>query len=363
MGATARVKPVLVDAYGRPLKDLRLSVTPECNLDCFFCHMEGLTSRGPLRPGTYLKMGGELLTPGDYEVIAEAGRRLGIASYKITGGEPLVRPDIVEVIEALARSRGEISMTTNGTLLEAYAFKLADAGLKRVNVSIHGLQLKTYTAIMGRPLLERALKGVKAALEAGLGVKINFVLVRGLNEADFWRMLEMAEDMGIDLQVIELHPAGRGAKVVGSYRSPLEEIKSKLEALAVRVERGRLHNRPVYVLPSGVKVFIVEPTGNPIFCQGCERLRISWNGELLPCLYWKGGKPSLLPALRSSVGFEEKVRMVAAILAEANTLRRPTAYYSPSNSPRASTPRGSLRLGHPSKARTLRIAMKAVNGA
>ena len=362
MGASVPAKPVLVDAYGRPLKDLRLSVTPECNLDCFFCHMEGLTSRGPLRPGTYLKMGGELLTPGDYEVIAEAGRRLGITSYKITGGEPLVRPDIVDVVESLSRSRGEISMTTNGTLLDVYAARLVEAGLRRVNVSIHGLQLKTYTAVMGRPLLERALRGVKAALEAGLGVKINFVLVRGLNEADFWKMLEMAEEMGIDLQVIELHPAGRGAKVVSSYRSPLEEIKGKLEALAVRVERGRLHNRPVYVLPSGVKVYIVEPTGNPIFCQGCERLRVSWNGELLPCLYWKGRRPSLLPALRSPAGFEEKVRMVAAILAEANTLRRPTAYYSPKNGVVAKSPRGALRLSHPSKNKIVREALKAASG-
>ncbi len=351
--------PVLADAYGRPLKDLRLSVTPECNLDCFFCHMEGLTSRGPLRPGMYARMGGELLTPEDYLVIAEAGRRLGIESYKITGGEPLVRPDIVEVVEALASSGGEVSMTTNGTLLEDLAARLAEAGLSRVNVSIHGLQLKTYTAVMGRPLLPRALRGVKAALSAGLGVKINFVLVRGLNESDFWRLLDFAERNGVDLQVIELHPAGRGAKVAGRYRSPLEEIKSKLEAMAVKVTRGRLHNRPVYLLPSGVKVYIVEPTGNPVFCQGCERLRISWNGEILPCLYWKGERPSLLPALRRASTFEEKVERVAEVLALANTLRRPTAYYGLGRDAPATARRGGLRISHPSRARIVRAAVEA----
>jgi cyclic pyranopterin phosphate synthase len=250
-------------------------------------------------------------------------------------------------------------MTTNGTLLEGLAGRLAEAGLRRVNVSIHGLEAKTYARIMGRPLLDRAMRGVRAALEAGLGVKINFVLVRGVNEGDFWRMLSLAEKLGVDVQVIELHPAGRGEKVAGSYRRPLDEIKPKLEAVAVRVERGRLHNRPVYVLPSGVRVYLVEPTGNPVFCQGCERLRISWNGEILPCLYWRGRRPSLLPALRGPGSFEEKVARVAAVLAEANTLRRPTAFYGPGREPPSGDGARLGRLRHPSRRRIVEEALRA----
>ena len=347
----------LVDAYGRPLKDLRLSVTPECNLDCFFCHMEGLTSSGPVRPGAYARMGGELLSVDDYYVLSAAASQLGVETYKLTGGEPLVREDVEEIVRVLSERSYEVSMTTNGTLLPLKARGLAESGLSRVNVSIHGMDLKVYRAIMGRPLLDLALKGVDAALEAGLGVKINFVLVKGVNEGHFWRLLGYAESRGVDVQVIELHPAGRGAKVAGSYRRPLDHIKPKLEAQAVREEKGRLHNRTVYVMPSGIKVYLVDPVYNPRFCEGCFRLRISWDGSILPCLYWKGPRPSILPALRSQASFEEKVEMVKEVLVKANWLRRPSAFYGPGRERplAASRPGGGLRIRHPSKSSSLRL--------
>lgn len=338
---------VLVDAYGRPLKDLRFSVTPECNLDCFFCHMEGLTSRGPVRPGMYSKMGGELLYPEDYRLVGIAARELGVSSFKLTGGEPLIREDIAEITRALSETGCEVSMTTNGTLLERKAHELAGAGLSRVNVSIHGLSREIYEKILGRPTLDQALRGVRAALEAGLRVKINYVLVHRLNEGEFWKILDLAEDWGVDVQVIELHPAGRGAKVAREYRAPLRVIEEGLLKASVRVLRGRLHNRRVYELGSGVRVHIVDPVDNPHFCEGCYRLRVSWDGSLLPCIYWKGRRPSLLPALRSGGSVEEKLAKIKEALVEANRLRRPTYFYGVGRDAQPRSLTGRLRISVP----------------
>ncbi len=343
-------KAVIADAYGRPLKDLRMAVTPECNLDCFFCHMEGASQSGPEKPGSWKPV----ISAEEYGIIGEAASLLGVGSFKLTGGEPLLREDVEEIVENLA-VYGEVSMTTNGILLPVKARGLARSGLARVNVSIHSLESHVYERITRRRVLGLALKGIEAALNAGLGVKVNMVLLKGVNEDDFWRLLQLAEELGFDLQVIELHPAGRGAKVAGRYRRPLDAIEEKLSSMAVALETGRLHNRRVYRLSRGVRVYIVDPVENPIFCMGCYRVRLTWDGRILPCIYWKGRTPSILEALKSGLSREERVLSVAQVLIEANILRRPTFLFGPDREPEQGSDGRGLRIGVPSRSKARRV--------
>ncbi|BAN89841.1 GTP 3',8-cyclase MoaA [Aeropyrum camini] len=347
----------VVDAYGRPLRDLRIAITPECNLDCFFCHMEGATESGPMRPGSW----SPVLSVEDYDIIGEAASRLGVDSFKLTGGEPLIRGDVEKIVAVLAKY-GEVSMTTNGILLPLKASSLRRAGLARVNVSLHSISEEVYEKITRRRAVKLALKGVEAALKAGLRVKVNMVLLRGLNEGEFWRILRLAEDLGFDLQVIEVHPAGRGRRVLSSFRRPIDVVEERLSSMAMAVETGRLHNRRVYRLPSGVRVYLVDPVENPVFCMGCYRVRLTWDGRLLPCIYWKGPYPNVAEALRRGGSRGEKVWRVMKVLLEANALRRPTYLFRLGDGqepPRIGNRRG-LRLALPGRAKAERLAYSSL---
>ncbi len=340
-------EPLIWDAYGRPLDDLRVLVTPECNLDCFFCHMEGSGLQGPARPGSYQ---GGVMTPGDYLVLAEAAARIGIKYFRVSGGEPLVRRDICEVIAALTHTGIPVGVTTNGVLLDRYAPCLASLGVDKVNVSIHSLDPESYKSITRRPLLFRALRGVKAAINAGLRVKVNIVLLRGKNESEVKRLIELAAKLGFEVQLIELHPVGRGSKVMDSY-VPAGEVLEKMGFRVVGVERGRIHNRSVLVLDNGVKVTIVDPVENPLFCAGCTRMRIRWDGGVIPCINWKREPPAnVLEAIKRARSFEDAVDGVIRELEKANRWRRPF-YLFPLNDGMhpARAPAGRLRLWLPGK--------------
>lgn len=350
-GAVAS-EPLLRDAYGRPLEDLRVLVTPECNLDCFFCHMEGSGLQGPARPGSFR---GEMMTPGDYLVLAEAASRIGVSYFRVSGGEPLVRKDICEVIASLSHTGIPVGVTTNGVLLDKYAGCLAGLGVDKVNVSIHSLDPESYKSITRRPLLGSALRGVRSAVDAGLRVKVNIVLLRGKNEGEVKRLIDMAARVGFEIQLIELHPVGRGSRVMNNY-VPAGEVLEKLGFRIVGVERGRIHNRNVLVLDNGVRVTIVDPVENPFFCAGCTRMRIRWDGGVIPCINWRGSTPAnVLRAIRMATSFEKAVEAVISELERANRARRPFYLFPVGDGlPPARNPRGgSLRLqlpGRPSRA-------------
>ncbi len=338
--------PAITDAYGRPLNNLRIAVTDECNYRCIFCHMEGESSEGPARPGA----GRAILTPEDYWLVARAASLVGVSKFKVTGGEPLLRHDIVGIVENIhqASPQAEISMTTNGYFLAKLVGKLVNVGLKRVNVSIHSLRPEVYKFITGIPGLDRALKGLKVAVDAGLGVKVNMVVMRGLNEDEILTMAEFAAKHGATLQLIELHPVGLGAKFFRKYHYPLEKVEKTLEELASRVERRSLHNRPIYILPGGVRVEIVKPVSNPLFCAGCTRVRLGPYGDLLPCLNWRGPRPIITPILRnSSLTAEEKVVEIAEALVDLVASRKPFYMCTLKNCPT----NGRVRLGRISHAK------------
>ncbi|MEB3844499.1 MAG: GTP 3',8-cyclase MoaA [Desulfurococcales archaeon] len=312
------------DAYGRYLNNLRIAVTAECNYRCIFCHIEGEPLEGPVKPGVLSAQ----ITSGEYALIAEAAWRVGVDKFKLTGGEPLLRADIVDIIRSIRESapKAEISMTTNGYFLEKLAVTMREAGLQRVNVSVHSLDPERYAFITGVPGLDRALRGVKAAVDSGLGVKINMVVLRDVNSSEIWDMLEYARAHGATLQLIELHPVGLGARFFQKYFYPLSKIERELSARGAKVLRRSLHNRPVYILPDGARIEIVRPYSNPLFCAGCTRIRLGPFGDLSPCLNWRGPRPSILGILKNrELSREEKIILIASKMVDLVAQRRP--YY------------------------------------
>ncbi|MDI6819896.1 MAG: GTP 3',8-cyclase MoaA [Candidatus Hodarchaeaceae archaeon] len=262
------------DRFGRSLTALRISVTDDCNLNCFYCHREGcLTSE-------------RAMTADDMGRIVKLAAEFGVRKVKLTGGEPLMRGDIVDIVSSIARAPiSEISMTTNGTLLADVADELAEAGLARVNISLDTLDPKTYERITGKDLLDDAFAGIDAAVSAGLmPVKINMVVLAGINEGEIGQMVAYASQRGAILQLIELLQISGDGQNLSCYHRDLGDIERELQKQAVAVEtRRHMNARKKYILRGG-EVELVRPMHNSEFCMHCTRLRLTSDGYLKPCL-------------------------------------------------------------------------------
>ncbi len=266
---------MLADAFGREVTDLRVSVTKRCNFACVYCHDEGL---GPVaRPSS---AHGDEVTPAEVERLVRVGRSLGIRSVKFTGGEPLVRPDLEEILDRTVRHIPDVSLTTNGSMLERRAPALRAAGLKRVNVSVDSLDPAEFREIR-RGSLAPVLRGVRAALDLGLKpVKLNLVVLRMTLDnipgmIDFVR----GED-GLRLQLIQFMPEyNRHPEWMVDIRS----VRAWLEAHASQVLVREMHHRRVYQF-DGAEVEVVDPVDNAEFCLNCHRIRVTHRGELKGCL-------------------------------------------------------------------------------
>ncbi|MEM0248300.1 MAG: GTP 3',8-cyclase MoaA [Ignisphaera sp.] len=279
---------LLVDKWGRELRNLRISVTSSCNYHCIYCHREGLVNDG------------YGLLAEEYKAIAYVATSLGIREFKITGGEPLIRKDILEIVKAISDHKpNDLSMTTNGYWLELYAEKLAEAGLKRVNVSVPSLNRERYKYVTGLDALDKVLRGLKTALDAGLNpVTINVVVLNGVNDNEYKDFIELASSHGYRLRFIELEPISVPNTVFKKLYKPLNNITKYLEEVAVRKYFRDLHHRPVYILDVGTEVEVVKWLHNAEFCMHCNRIRLTANGILLPCIMSTKGidlKPFLKP--------------------------------------------------------------------
>jgi len=257
----------LRDPFGRNINGLRIAVTSQCNMRCLYCHHEG-----EVNPGD--QMSGETITN-----VIRAGADMGVKSIKFTGGEPLMRPDLEEILKDLPQHL-DLSLTTNGTFLAERAQALAKAGLDRVNVSLDSLNPDIYSKITGgtKKDLDRVLKGIDAALEAGLTpIKLNMVILKE-NEDEVWDMVDFARENGLILQLIELLDL-EGLGLGGD----LGRIEDELERRADRIVTRRMHRRRKYFL-QGAEVEVVRPIDNTEFCANCNRLRVTSDGKLKPCL-------------------------------------------------------------------------------
>ena len=258
---------VLKDSYNRPVSNLRISLTPKCNLSCIYCHAEG--ENAPQ----------EQISAPDIAEILRVAAGFGIRSVKFTGGEPTLRPDLVDIIRSVPEGM-ESSMTTNGTLLAAIAGDLKCAGLSRVNVSLDSLDPVTYKKITGTDRLSDVLDGIAAALDAGLTpVKLNMVVLKGINEHeidDF--MAYIRGNRNLILQLIELMQFNNCA-----HHGDMNGLEGSIAARATQVLTRRMHHRKKYCL-DGAEVEVVRPRHNTEFCAFCNRLRVTSDGKLKPCL-------------------------------------------------------------------------------
>lgn len=289
---------MLTDPSGRTLTRLRLSLTERCNLRCIYCDKEGLSA-----PDDHMSL-------EEIVRLAEVGSRLGMSKIKLTGGEPLLRPDIVEIVRRIASLPpvSEVSMVTNGTLLAKTADALAKAGLRRVNVSLASLDPEVYKRICGGDV-QRVLEGIRKAKAAGLTpIKINTVVLKGLNEDGIPALMDFCTSMGTVLQLIELHYV-EGIVDEAFFRRhyvSLGPIEKELSASAVEVVRRMdMQFRPKYVLKGGLEVELVRFTGNCDFCVHCTRLRVTSDGKVKPCLMRDDNLVDALTALRNGAEDEE----------------------------------------------------------
>ncbi|MGA3192567.1 MAG: GTP 3',8-cyclase MoaA [Candidatus Bathyarchaeia archaeon] len=304
---------VLKDEYGRPLLNLRIAVTKRCDLNCSYCHGEGDQSPGEICHG-------EMMSEEIVRIVRVAAK-LGISKVKLTGGEPLMRKDLVEIVRGIASTPGltDLSMTSNGTLLASVAEELHSGGLNRVNISLPTLDADVYHKLTGGRV-QNALAGVRAAVNAGLcPVKLNMLILKGANDASVPEMIRFAERTGAILQLIELEPMNMSSEFYSMYHKSLEAYEAVLKENAVKVEsRPYMHNRRVYHLPSS-RVEVVHPIENTEFCLHCTRLRVTSDGKLKPCLMRNDNLVDVLTPLRKGAGDEQ----LAELFRQANQKRQP----------------------------------------
>jgi len=249
---------------------------------------------------------------------------LGISKVKITGGEPLMRKDVVEIVGGIAAIPGlqDLSMTTNGTLLGSLAEELHASGLKRVNINLPTLNEGVYNKLTGGRL-ENVSEGVKAAVRTGLyPVKLNMLILKGVNDCDVPEMIDFARETGTILQLIELEPINISDAYYSTHHKLLDEYEVMLRQKAINIEtRKYMQNRRIYHLPD-VKVEVIHPIENTEFCMHCTRLRVTSNGKLKPCLMRNDNLVDILTPMRNGANDQELIELFKI----ANRKRQPYNY-------------------------------------
>ncbi len=274
-------KERLIDDYGREIRSLRFSLTNRCNLNCIYCHNEGEGRRGE---------SGEISAELVIEIARVASAYFDIRRIKFSGGEPLMRDDLVDIVQGMRDFEDDISATTNGVLLSKYAAELADAGLDRVNVSLDSLKEERYDFITSsRNNLPKVIDGIYSAIDAGLtSLKLNTVLLKGINEDEIISMVGFVRECNnrgggevAILQLIELIPSFNPSML--NYKADFYGIEAELKSKASAIKTRRLQRRRKYFV-DGVEVEVVHPMDNTAFCANCSRLRITSDGKIKSCL-------------------------------------------------------------------------------
>lgn len=270
----------LVDPQGRTIRYLRISVTDRCDLRCRYCMSEKMS---------FLPRS-KLLSLEEIAIIAERFIARGVTKIRLSGGEPLVRRDVGDLVRRLGRHVGagldELTMTTNATRLAAHAQEMVDAGIRRINVSLDSLDADRFRYITRHGDLDRVIEGIAAARAVGLAVKINMVALAGLNEDEIPAMLQWCVDQGHDLSLIETMPLGAIDEDRTDRFVPLTRVFENLQAqFALSRDAHRTGGPARYwrVGDTSTKLGLISPlTAN--FCDGCNRVRLTTEGKLYMCL-------------------------------------------------------------------------------
>ena len=285
------------DQYNRPILSFRMSITNRCNLNCLYCHHDGML---PSK---------DEMTPLEIEKITKIAKDLGVRRVRLSGGEPLIRKDIVDIVDKISQiGFKDISITTNGTYLSKYSKDLKDAGLDRVNVSLDTLNKDRYKFLTKKDYLDSVKDGILKAVEVGLNpVKINMVMMKGINEDEVWDMFRFSRDNGLILQLIELMESENCEDNIFSqdYHLNISPIEEEIEKIADDVKvRKDMQNRRKYYIGKG-EIEIVKPLDNTNFCSNCTRLRLTPRGQIKPCLLRNDNLIDIIGPLRNGASDEE----------------------------------------------------------
>ena len=289
----------MIDPFGRDISYLRVSVTDRCDFRCTYCMSEDMTFL-PKK---------DVLSLEELERLCGVFVKLGVKKLRLTGGEPLVRKNIMSLIRNLGQHLDtgdleELTLTTNGTQLHKYAEELFDCGVKRVNVSIDTLDPEKFTEITRWGKLENVLRGIEAAANSGLKIKLNTVALRGTNDNELPNMVKWAGEQGFDITIIEVMPMGDiGAENRISQYLPLSMVRSSLsEHFTLRDIDYKTGGpaRYVEVEETGTKIGFITPLTHN-FCESCNRVRLTCTGTLYMCLGQEDAADLKTP-LRNSEG-------------------------------------------------------------
>ncbi|ALT69936.1 GTP 3',8-cyclase MoaA [Methanobrevibacter millerae] len=288
---------VVKDKYDRPILSLRITLTNRCNVNCIYCHHDGMRSSK------------NEMTPDEIYKICQIAKRIGVRKIRLSGGEPLIRKDIVEIVSKInSIGFNDISITTNGILLEKYAKDLKEAGLDRVNVSLDTLNPETYEFITKKDYLEAAKKGILKSVEVGLyPVKINMVIMRDINEHEIKDMFNFCKDNNMVLQLIELIESENcdDDKFSAEYHYKLDMVEERLSDIADEVrEREFMQGRRKYYINGG-EIEVVKPVDNSKFCANCTRLRVTPDGKIKPCLLRNDNLVDIITDIRNNESDEK----------------------------------------------------------
>lgn len=299
----------LTDSFGRKVTYLRVSLTDRCDLRCTYCMSENMT---------FLPRS-EVLSLEETERMCRVFVDMGVSKIRLTGGEPLVRRGAVALINRLGKMLGEgldeLTLTTNGTLLSRHAGALADAGIKRVNVSLDTLNAGRYRQITRIGSIQNVLAGIDAALSAGLKVKLNAVASRGPFEEEVDQLIRFAHGQSMDLTLIEEMPLGLGQSRVNTHL-PLSELRNAIEERWTLVPTQDSTGGParyVRIAETGGRLGFITPMSCN-FCTACNRVRLDCTGRLFTCM-GQEGSVDLRPLVRADDGLGALRQTISSAIA------------------------------------------------
>ncbi len=285
------------DKYNRPIISLRISITNRCNVNCIYCHHDGMLNST------------DEMTPDEIYQICRIAKKIGVERIRLSGGEPLVYKNLVETIKKISSLNfRDIAITSNGIFLKDKAQELYNAGLKRVNISLDTLNEEIYQNITGKNYLNEVKEGILKSVEVGMyPVKINMVVMNGINDTEIMDMFEFTKKHGIVLQLIEIIESEccEDNEFNSKYHYNLDEFEKKLESMAEDIKtRKDMQNRKKYLIDGG-EIEIVHPIENSDFCKRCTRLRITPDGKIKPCLLRSDNLVNLIDYIRQGANDEE----------------------------------------------------------
>lgn len=293
------------DSYGRRINYLRISLTDACNLRCVYCMPENMT----FRPRA------ELMTDEEILYLVRVGASLGVDKVRLTGGEPTIRPNLVEIVRGIAQTPGikDLAMTTNAITLDKLAQPLADAGLQRVNISIDTLDADKFHKITRWGHLDDVWRGIRAAENAGMTpIKLNSVVVRDFNDVDMIDLARLTLENDWDVRFIEMMPFGEISDFQQTNVVTFREMRERVEAVFGPLEEASYDfvdpSRPFRIPGAMGTLGFISSVTEP-FCQGCGRVRLTADGKLRLCLL-RDDEVDLLTPLRQGATFEEMQRLM-----------------------------------------------------